>query len=328
MSVPSRPDTLDTDCQSSSFAAACGEPLRALSLTTLQVNIGLVCNLACRHCHVESSPKRREAMSWETMQAVLELARAHRVPTIDITGGAPEMHPHFEAFVAGARDLGAEVIVRTNLTVMLLEPYRHLPRWLADRRVHLVASLPCYFAENVDRQRGKWVHRDSIAVLQELNQLGYGRVADRQLDLVYNPLGPQLPGDPRELETLYRRELRREYGIEFHHLHVLTNLPIGRFVRDVERRGEADAYWSLLKRSFNPATLPHLMCRHQWHVGWDGRLYDCDFNFALGIPCKGAPTVHDVDPRSQRGRTIVTGNHCFGCTAGRGSSCSGTLVAE
>ncbi len=312
---------------SSRFLTACGQPLTALSARTIQVNIGLKCNLACRHCHVESSPHRTESMSWQTMQTVLDWAQRLGIETLDITGGAPEMHTSFRRFVSEARKLGLHVIVRTNLTVMLLEEHRDLPHWLARRQVHLVASLPCYLATNVDRQRGRQVHSQSIAVLRQLNEVGYGRRDELRLDLIYNPLGTKLPPDQSELESAYRRELKRRFGIDFHRLATLANFPIGRFQRDLERDGKLEAYQSMLQSSFNPATLPELMCRHQWHVGWDGTLYDCDFNFALGIPAAGTPNIRDVDPHAHLRRTIMTGDHCFACTAGRGSSCGGALVS-
>lgn len=313
--------------RSGRFLAACGQPLTALSPRTIQVNIGLKCNLACRHCHVESSPQRTESMSWQTMQAVLDWSQRLEIETLDVTGGAPEMHPSFRRFVSAARQLGLHVIVRTNLTVMLLEEQRDLPHWFARRQVHLVASLPCYLATNVDRQRGRQVHSQSIAVLRRLNEVGYGRRDELRLDLIYNPLGTKLPPDQSDLESAYRRELKRQFDIDFHRLATLANFPIGRFRRDLERDGELEAYQSLLESSFNSATLPELMCRHQWHVGWDGTLYDCDFNCALGIPAAGAPNIRDVDPHAHRRRTIMTGDHCFACTAGPGSSCGGALVS-
>ncbi len=313
---------------SESFADVCGGVVRAVSIETVQVNIGLKCNLACRHCHVESSPKRTESMSWSTMQAVLAAARQAGARTLDITGGAPEMHSRFRDFVLAARGDGMHVIVRTNLTVMLLEELRGLPAWLAERQVHLIASLPCYLPTNVDRQRGRHVHRDSIAVLQKLNALGYGRAASLQLDLIYNPLGAQLPPDQAALEEAYRRELKEQFGIEFHHLLALANLPLGRFLDDLKRQGRAVEYESLLRRSFNRQTVDHLMCRRQLHVGWDGALYDCDFNFALGLPAEGNLRIDQFDADSFRTRAIATAGHCFGCTAGSGSSCGGSLVSS
>ncbi|MEX0745475.1 MAG: arsenosugar biosynthesis radical SAM (seleno)protein ArsS [Phycisphaeraceae bacterium] len=302
--------------------------LTGLSLETVQVNIGLRCNLACRHCHVESSPKRKEEMSWPTMLDVLEAARKASARTLDITGGAPEMHPHFRKFVDAALAQGLQVMVRTNLTIMLEDGYGDLPQFYADRAVHLVASLPCYLPNNVDRQRGKHVYRDSVEVIQRLNHVGYGRDAGKVLDLVYNPLGPTLPPDQKKLEEAYRVALFDEYDIRFNKLYVITNIAIGRFLHDLEREGNAAEYQQLLRNAFNPATLEGLMCRHQLHVGHDGTLYDCDFNYAIGLPVQG-PQQHvcDFEPETFRSRHIATGEHCFACTAGCGSSCGGALTA-
>jgi radical SAM/Cys-rich protein len=307
--------------------AATGEALRGLTLETVQVNIGLRCNLACRHCHVESGPKRAEEMDQPTMRAVLSAARRARARTIDITGGAPEMHPRFRWFVDAALAQGLQVMVRTNLTILLAPGYDDLPSWLAARRVHLVASMPCYLEVNVDQQRGMHVYQNSIEALRRLNALGYGIEAELPLDLVYNAGGAQLPGSQRELEAAYRKELGARFGISFTRLYALANLPIGRFLRDLERQGEAAAYDELLRAAFNPATLPGLMCRHQLHVGHDGTMYDCDFNYALGLPVRGPVRhVRDFDPARHRGRAIATGEHCYGCTAGAGSSCGGALT--
>ena len=310
------------------FTAEAGAAsLTGLSLETVQVNIGLKCNLACRHCHVESSPKREEEMSWDTMVDVLAAVDRAGAATLDITGGAPEMHPHFRPFVEGALAKGLDVTVRTNLTIMLEPGYEDLPAFLAARGVRLVASLPCYLAENVDKQRGRRVHQESMEVLQRLNEAGYGVQPGKPLDLVYNPLGPGLPPDQEQLEEAYRNVLGDEFGIRFNHLYVITNIAIGRFLDELRRSGKADAYQQLLRDAFNPATLHGLMCRHQLHVGWDGRMYDCDFNFAIGLPTRtDAAHVRDFDPAVFRNRPIATGEHCFACTAGCGSSCGGALV--
>lgn len=307
--------------------SADGEPLRGLSIDTVQVNIGLRCNLACHHCHVESSPARKEEMSWETMQMVLDAAESCGAGTIDITGGAPEMHPHFRGFVAVARALGKHVIVRTNLTIMLKTGYDDLPQFYKHHQVHLIASLPCYLENNVDKQRGRGVYKDSVTVIQWLNMMGYGIEPELPLDLVFNPGGPSLPPHQRELEEAYRRELDRRFGIRFTRLLTITNVAIGRFLYDLHRQGKAKQYLQLLRDSFNPATLEGLMCRHQLHVGWDGTLYDCDFNFALSLPAQG-PRRHisDFDPMDFLARRIITGEHCFACTAGCGSSCGGALT--
>ena len=309
---------------------ATAAPLHAESIDTIQVNIGLTCNLACRHCHVEASPKRTEQMNWETMTLVLDAARRSGARTIDITGGEPAMNPDFRRFVTAARAEDFEVIVRTDLTVMLEEGYRDLPEFLAGQRVHLVASLPCYLPDNVNRQRGLRVYERSVEVIRMLNGVGFGVSEDLPLDLVYNPLGPALPPDQAGLERDYRRELRTRFGIEFTRLITITNMPIGRFLRDLERDGRAAAYGALLSGRFNPATVPSLMCRRQVHVSWDGSLHDCDFNYALGIHTNsGAPThIREFDVQRLERRRIQTDSHCFGCTAGCGSSCGGSLTSD
>lgn len=301
-------------------------PLMGRSLDAVQVNIGLKCNLACRHCHVESSPKRGEEMTWNTMQDVLRAAQSAGAHTLDITGGAPEMHPRFRDFVDAALLQGLRVTVRTNLTIMLQPGYEEFPTFFADRAIHLVASLPCHLPNNVDKQRGRHVYRDSIAVIQQLNKLGYGKEAGKILDLVYNPGGPNLSPDERALEEAYRRALQDEFGIQFNRLYTITNMPIGRFMRDLSRTGRGAAYRKLLRQSFNPETLDDLMCRHQLHVGWDGTMYDCDFNFALQLHAAEGAKVHDFNPEIYRERRIATGEHCFACTAGCGSSCGGALT--
>jgi radical SAM/Cys-rich protein len=306
---------------------AAGEGLRGLSLETVQVNIGLRCNLACHHCHVESSPSRSEEMDWETMELILQATRRCGARTLDITGGAPEMHRHFRAFVNAALQQGLDVMVRTNLTILLEPGYEEMPRFFAERGVHLVASLPCYLETNVDAQRGRHVYRDSVEAIRRLNDVGYGRVDDLPLDLIYNPLGPSLPPDQSTLETDYRRELSKQFNLQFTRLLTIANMPIGRFLHDLQRQGRAEEYEETLRNAFNPATLEGLMCRHQLHVGWDGTLFDCDFNFALGLPAEvERPHIRDFDPETFLSRQIATDAHCFGCTAGCGSSCGGALT--
>lgn len=309
--------------------AATGEPLRAAAeIRTVQVNIGLRCNLACRHCHVESSPKRSEEMDWPTMQQVIAVAESLGAETVDITGGAPEMHPHFREFVELALSKSLQVIVRTNLTIMLAEEHADLPEWFALRKVNLVASLPCYLPTNVDKQRGRNVYAESIEVIKRLNAVGYGIDPEKQLDLVYNPLGTNLPPDQVGLEEAYRRELKREFDISFSSLFTITNMPIGRFLTDLEHSGESEGYSEVLRNAFNPATVDGLMCRHQLHVGWDGKLYDCDFNFAIGLPAAAnARHISELKSETVRSRKVVVGEHCFACTAGSGSSCGGSLVS-
>jgi radical SAM/Cys-rich protein len=303
-------------------------PLRADSIDTVQVNIGLKCNLACRHCHVEASPKRREEMSWETMVLVIKAAKRCGARTIDITGGEPAMNPNFRRFVAAAKDEGFDIIVRTDLTIMLEDGYRDLPEFLAAQRVQVVASLPCYLPKNVDSQRGIRVYERSVEALQQLNEVGYGVHAGLSLVLVYNPLGPALPPDEASLESDYRRELYARFGVVFTRLIAITNMPIGRFLHDLCREGRDEQYMRLLGESFNPETVERLMCRRQIHVSWDGSLHDCDFNYALGMTTdQGLPQhIRDFDLAALAKRRIATGPHCMGCTAGHGSSCAGALA--
>lgn len=305
-----------------------GRPLSGVSIDTVQANIGLRCNLACRHCHVESGPQRSEEMSWDTMLAVLDAARKAGARRLDVTGGAPEMHPHFRALVAAAREASLHVIVRTNLTILLEAGYEDMPSFFRGHGVHLIASLPCYLEDNVDRQRGRGVYHDSVDAILRLNRIGYGMDSALALDLVYNPGGPSLPPPQDGLEAEYKRELAARFGIVFTRLLTITNVPIGRFQHDLDRQGKATAYVQKLKDAFNPGTLSGLMCRHQLHVGWDGTLYDCDFNFALDLPIDdpGRGHVRDFDPERFVRRMIATGPHCFACTAGAGSSCGGALA--
>ncbi len=300
----------------------------APTLKTLQVNIGLKCNLTCRHCHVNSSPQRKEEMDWGTMESILVLADTLNIQTIDITGGAPEMNPHFKRFVTAIRAKGLAVIVRTNLTIHLEQGYEDYPEFFKDHQVELVASLPCYLEENVDKQRGEGVYHESIEVIRKLNAVGYGIDAKLTLNLVYNPGGPSLPPEQASLEADYHRELDTRYGIHFTHLHTITNVPIGRFKTDLRRDKELDAYRDTLHNAFNPNTVEPLMCRHQVSIAWDGTLYDCDFNLALRMPTSFGASTHidDLDAETLLERRIVTGEHCYACTAGAGSSCGGALV--
>jgi radical SAM/Cys-rich protein len=306
-------------------------PPRRRAATTLQLNIGLRCNLACHHCHVESGPKRSEAMGRAGAERILWLLRRNPgVEVLDITGGAPELHEHFRLLVQGARALGRRVIDRCNLTVLFEPGQEDTAAFLAAHEVEIVASLPCYTRENVEAQRGRGVFSGSIEALQLLNTLGYGIPGSRlRLDLVYNPGGAFLPPDPSQLEDRYRRELRTASGIEFHRLITITNMPIKRFAHDLARSGGTAAYQQLLEESFNPRTVDGLMCRSLVSVDHAGRLYDCDFNQALGIAVPGAErTIWDVDDLSVfTDREIATASHCLGCTAGIGSSCGGALVA-
>ncbi len=310
------------------IAQSTGSPLQSSRIQALQVNIGLTCNQECRHCHVASSPRRTEQMDRATMAQVLVAARAVACELVDITGGAPELNPHFRSFITDLRRQGHRVQVRTNLTVLLEPEMETMPAFFRAQQVELVASLPCYSEENVDRQRGDGVYAKSVKTLQGLNELGYGRDPQLVLNLVYNPGGAALPPDQVALEDDYRRELMERHGIVFTHLLTITNMPIGRQGSDLKRSGEAGQYAQRLREAFNPATVEGLMCRHQINVGWNGTLYDCDFNLALRMPMDhGAPNhISAFDPAVVRNRRIVTGDHCFGCTAGSGSSCSGALL--
>lgn len=304
--------------------------LLACAIDTIQVNIGLRCNLECAHCHLASSPKRREMMTWETMEMVVWAAERACCGLVDVTGGAPELHPYFRGFVSALRGRGRRVQVRTNLTVLLEPATEGTMEFLRHWGVELVASLPCYRRENVDVQRGEAVYERSIEALRRLNRLGYGMDPELPLTLVYNPNGFFLPPDQAGLEADYRRELEAAWGISFTRLVTLANMPIGRLKSQLRAEGREAAYLRMLRDAFNPSTVAHLMCRHQVSVGWDGTLYDCDFNLALGRPVTGYVPQHvaGFDPSLLVGREIVTGDHCFGCTAGAGSSCAGALVKE
>jgi radical SAM/Cys-rich protein len=306
-----------------------GDDLKSEAVQTIQVNLGLLCNLSCRHCHVEASPKRGEIMTWETMQSVLRLAKSLPQARVDLTGGAPELNPFFRQFVTTLCEMGHQVQVRTNLTVFFEAGQADTPDFMASRGVHLVASLPCYLDDNVDSQRGSGVYKRSIAALRRLNTLGYGQRQELPLNLVYNPGGAFLPPDQPTLEDAYRKELRERFGVDFSRLLTITNMPMGRFLNDLQKDGQAESYKSLLEDNFNQETLHGLMCRHQICISWDGSLADCDFNSALGFSLSGNLPRHidELEPDQLQGRTIVTGDHCFGCTAGCGSSCGGALVA-
>ena len=302
--------------------------LHSLKIDTLQVNLGLRCNQQCKHCHLEASPRREEMMEWPTMELVLEAVRRVRCRLIDLTGGAPELNPSFRQFVSALRKEDLQVQVRTNLTVLLEPGMADLPEFLRNHQIHLVASLPCYLEENVCSQRGEGVYGKSIEAIRRLNALGYGIKTHLPLSLVYNPGGPFLPPPQSALEKDYRRELGQRFGITFTHLLTITNMPLGRFQRQLGLQKQEENYLQFLRKSFNPQTVEGLMCRYQISVGWDGTLYDCDFNLALKLPVDhGAPDhIQRFNPAELSTRRIVTGEHCFGCTAGLGSSCGGALV--
>ncbi len=305
-----------------------GNLLHCSGIDLIQVNVGLRCNQACAHCHVDASPDRTEVMEWPVMASVLDAVRIASCRMVDITGGAPELNPHLRRFIGELSDLSCTVQVRTNLTALLDPGMETLPKFFRDHRVQLVASMPCYLEENVLAQRGDDVYADSIQVLRRLNELGYGAEPDLGLNLVYNPGGPSLPPDQGGLEADYRRELAARFGITFSKLLAITNMPIGRFRDSLRREGREDEYLALLAGAFNPQAIDGLMCRHQVSVGWDGTLYDCDFNLALQMPVDhGAPSrLSEFDVSALATRRVMTADHCFGCTAGAGSSCSGTLA--
>ena len=306
----------------------CKDGLHACSLQNFQVNLGLVCNQTCRHCHLACSPTREEVMGWSVMEKIIGAARMVRPRLVDLTGGAPELNPDFRRFVDTLVEMDLAVQVRTNLTIMVEPGMEWLSNYFFDNRIKLVGSMPCYLEENVRAQRGELVYEKSVEAIAALNALGYGIDPDLVLNLVYNPGGPFLPGDQSALEDAYRRELDERFGLSFTHLFTITNLPIGRFREELEEQKKVKVYMDLLRRSFNQHTIDGLMCRYQINFGWDGTMYDCDFNMALGYSINhGAPDhVHRFDPSLLSDRRIVTGNHCFGCTAGAGSSCGGALA--
>jgi radical SAM/Cys-rich protein len=310
------------------FDELAGGDLAATGLDVLQVNVGLKCNLSCSHCHLEAGPSRSELMDAATLDAIAATAEAVRPRVVDITGGSPELNPHLPAFLRRLRAAGIALQVRSNLAILMepgFEPFFDL---YAALGVDLVASLPCYLQENVDPMRGSGVHAKVIAAMRRLNALGYAQPEGPRLDLVFNhPLGPYLPPAQKGLEDAYRAELAK-HGVVFSNLLTITNMPLGRYLEELEAKGQADGYWQLLRDKFNPDTLPGLMCRKQVNIGWDGTLYDCDFNQALGLKINhGAPDhIRDFDQEALAARVIVTGPHCLGCTAGAGSSCGGTLA--
>jgi radical SAM/Cys-rich protein len=310
--------------------AAEGMELRRARPEILQVNVGKLCNLSCVHCHVNAGPKRKEIMTRETVDRIIKWLANTEIPTVDLTGGAPEMIPDFRYFIKRVKKLqpSRHVIDRCNLTILLEEGYHDLAEFLAGNEVEIIASMPCYSAENVNAQRGEGVFEGSIAALQLLNSLGYGTDSDLPLHLVYNPVGAFLPVSQAELEADYKRELKKHFGIVFNNLYTLANLPIGRFASYLRHNNKLDEYMELLIEAFNPATIDGLMCRNTISVGWRGEVYDCDFNQQLGMQYNNDAGIFlwDIDPDSLEGREIMTGNHCFGCTAGAGSSCGGAIV--
>lgn len=305
--------------------------IRRKTLDTLQVNLGYRCNQSCLHCHVGAGPNRTEMMDSSTIDAVLAVLARRNIQTLDLTGGAPELHDGFRALVVRARALGVRVIDRCNLTILSEPGQEGLAEFLAEHQVEVTASLPCYSPANVDRQRGEGVFERSIAGLQQLNALGYGQASrpDLVLNLVYNPQGPSLPPPQAELEADYKRELMAHFGIRFNHLFALTNMPVQRFGSTLVSKGGFAAYMQLLRSAYRPENLDTVMCRTLLSVDWQGQLYDCDFNQMLGMALPGsgplATRIEDLLTLDVAGRPIAIGDHCYGCTAGQGSSCGGAL---
>lgn len=308
-----------------------GLQLRRARPRVLQINVGKLCNLTCIHCHVNAGPRRKEIMSRETVDRILAWQTAARLPIVDLTGGAPEMIPDFRYLVETLRKIDPEatIIDRCNLTILLEPGYEDLAKFFAAYRVEIVASMPCYSAENVNAQRGEGVFDASIAALQRLNAIGYGIDPALPLHLVFNPNGAKLPSPQAELEADYKRELRAHFGIEFNRLYTITNLPVSRFASWLRNNGKYTEYMELLIGAFNSATVEGLMCRDTINVSWLGEVFDCDFNQMLKLPMGGARNaarhLWDIDPGVLENDPVATGDHCFGCTAGAGSSCGGAI---
>lgn len=297
-----------------------------LQLETLQINLGYLCNLSCLHCHVNAGPKRKEVMTRETVDQVISFLKTQKVNTLDLTGGAPEMNPHFRELVMVARSLGIKVTDRCNLTILQEPGYEQTAQFLADQQVEIEASLPCYLEDNVDQQRGNGVFQQSIKTLQQLNQLGYGIDPALSLNLMYNPQGPSLPPAQTELEVAYKQHLKDEHGVVFNNLYTITNMPIQRFGSTLVSKGHFEGYMQLLRDSYKPENLKTVMCRTILSVDWQGFVYDCDFNQMLKVPMpSGKKHIKDITAMSLENNPISVLEHCYGCTAGQGSSCGGAL---
>ena len=312
------------------FAQRAGE-LRRRRTEILQINVGKLCNQTCSHCHVNAGPGRQEIMTRETIDRVVDWLAQTDIAKVDITGGAPEIIPDFRYLVERVKAVDRHIMDRCNLTIFFEPGHEDLPEFLAQHEIEIIASLPCYTAGNVDAQRGHGVFARSIGALQRLNALGYG--TKLPLHLVYNPVGAKLPGSQAELEADYHAELQEQFGIVFHRLYTITNMPIARFAAWLHHNGEYEKYLQLLLDNFNPASVPGLMCRSMLSVGWRGEVYDCDFNQMLDLQWQrngDQPPVPvflwDLNPNEIAGREIITGDHCFGCAAGAGSSCGGVIV--
>jgi radical SAM/Cys-rich protein len=309
-----------------------GLALRRSAPEILQINVGKLCNLTCVHCHVNAGPKRKEILTRESVDRIVDWLAGTDIPTLDLTGGAPEMNPHFRYFIRRVRELPMRrrIIDRCNLTILLEPGYEGLAEFLLENEVAVIASMPCYTPENVNEQRGNGVFDASIKALQLLNRLGYGKESALELDLVYNPNGDYLPGPQAQMEADYKRELQSHFGIVFNRLYTITNLPISRFASWLRHEGRYEAYLELLKSAFNPSNVEGLMCRNTINVSWEGEVHDCDFNQMLKLPIsgKGRTFLWDLDPATLANRPIATGDHCFGCTAGAGSSCGGAITSS
>jgi len=309
--------------------AAHGLELRASTVEVLQINVGKLCNQACKHCHVDAGPSRTEIMTHETVEQVIDAIKRFRIPTVDVTGGAPELNPSFRYLVRKSRELGCHVMVRHNLSVMFEPGQADLPQFFRDHQIEVVSSLPYFLEQQTDAQRGRGVFEKSIEALRRLNAVGYGiENTDRILNLVYNPVGAFLPPAQKSIEADFKRELMNRYGISFNGLFTITNMPIKRFLDYLRRSGNEERYMRKLVEAFNPTTVDGLMCRNLMSVDWTGRLFDCDFNQMLdiGIALDLPQTIAAFDPEKFAHRRIVTGSHCFGCTAGAGSSCGGVIA--
>jgi radical SAM/Cys-rich protein len=302
-------------------------PLRATGISVFQINVGKLCNQTCRHCHVDAGPDRKEIMTRETAELCMAALSTTHIPVVDITGGAPELNPNFRWLVERSRELGRHVMDRCNLTVLLLPSQSGLVEFLARNEVEVICSLPYFLSEQTDAQRGSGVFERSIEALRKLNGMGYGRADTKlRLNLVYNPVGAFLPPSQAAAERDFKRELGRRYGIEFNSLYTITNMPISRFLEFLLRSGNYERYMEKLANAYNPAAAAGVMCRDTLSVGWDGALYDCDFNQMLDLPVKGGAHIRDFRLGSLADRLIVTGEHCYGCTAGGGSSCGGATA--
>jgi radical SAM/Cys-rich protein len=296
------------------------------NLSTMQLNIGKLCNLACKHCHVEAGPNRTELMTLETMKDCMDVFEENNFSVLDITGGAPEMNPNLKYLIESARKLGSKIMVRSNLVVLDDPKYADLMEFFASHKVEIVCSLPYYTKSDTDRQRGEGVYEDSISILKKLNELGYGIKDDLVLNLVYNPGGAFLPPPQEAIEREYKVKLDKDWGIKFNSLFAITNNPIGRFGIFLERTKNLQGYMQRLSDSFNSGTVESMMCRDQISIGYDGKLYDCDFNQTLELTTEGINNIVDLKGKKLERRKISVGNHCYACTAGSGSSCGGTTA--